>query len=233
VATCHIPANLSAKRAIPREDGIRSGPGTGEWEVMTFGLRETGLAAVAVLWTTLAAGSLLAGFDLLGERPLSDLGTEPPSALLFSAGLAGAALLLVGFHRHVRDRFPVSPTFSVAMLVGMTGQLVAAVVPIGGHGLAHRVHTTSALVLGASLPVLMWRFAATQPAGGWRRLSYGLFWAEVVACVVGLWLSARGVAPVAEIVPAAVFHCWIAAVTLASALIAPRPRAGLRGRDLQ
>jgi hypothetical protein len=183
---------------------------------MTFRLRETGLAAVVVLWTTLAAGSLLADFDLLGERPLSHLGTERASALLFSGGLVVAALLLVGFHTYVRDRFPVSPTFSVAMLVGMAAQLVAAVVPIGGAGLAHPVHTTSALVLGASLPVLMWRFAAAQPAGAWRRASYGLFWAEALACALGLWLSARSVAPVAEIVPAAVFHFWILAVTRAA-----------------
>jgi Protein of unknown function (DUF998) len=188
----------------------------GEWAVMTFRLRETGLAAVVVLWTTLAAGSLLAGFDLLGDRPLSHLGTERSSAVLFSGGLALAALLLVGFHHYVRDRFPVSPTFSVAMLVGMVGQLVAALVPIGGDGLAHQLHTTSALVLGASLPVLMWRFAAAQPRGSWRRLSYGLFWAEAVACVLGLWLSAHSVAPVAEILPAAVFHSWIVAVTFAA-----------------
>jgi Protein of unknown function (DUF998) len=183
---------------------------------MTLRRRETGLAAVVVLWTTLAAGSLLAGFDLLGERPLSHLGTEGASALLFSAGLAMAAVLLVGFHNYVRERFPVSPTFSVAMLVGMAGQLVAAVVPIGGDGLAHRVHTTSALVLGASLPVLMWRFAAAQPHGPWRRLTYGFFWAEAVACAVGLWLSAQSIAPVAEILPAAVFHSWIVALTFAS-----------------
>ena len=183
---------------------------------MTFRLRETGLAAVVVLWTTMAAGSLLAGFDLLGDRPLSHLGTERASALLFSGGLAVAALLLLAFHGYVRQRFPASPTFSAAMLVGMAGQLVAALVPIGGEGPAHRVHTTSALVLGACLPVLMWRFAAAQPPGPWRRLCYGLFWAEALACAVGLWLSARSIAPVAEILPAAVFHSWIVAVTLAS-----------------
>ncbi len=204
---------------------------------MTFRLRDTGPAAVLILWTTLAAGSLMAGFDLFGDRPLSYLGTERPSALLFSGGLAAAALLLVGFHQYVRDRFPVPSTFSLAMLVGMAGQLVAAVVPIGGDGLAHRVHTTSALVLGASLPVLMWRFAAGQPRGPWRRLGYGFFWAEGVACAVGLWLSARSVAPLAEILPAAVFHAWVLVVafgprrpaeTLGPSHSAPRTRHAWR-----
>ncbi len=198
---------------------------------MTFRLRDTGPAAVLILWTTLAAGSLLAAFDLFGDRPLSYLGTEPASALLFSGGLAAAALLLVGFHHYVRDRFPVPSTFSLAMLVGMAGQLVAAVVPIGGDGLAHRVHTTSALVLGASLPVLMWRFAAGQPGGLWRHLGYGFFWAEAVACAVGLWLSARSVAPLAEILPAAVFHAWVLVVAFGPR---SRPlRSGHAGRPLR
>ena len=101
------------------------------------------------------------------------------------------ALLLVAFHQWVRSVFPVTRGFSVAMLVGLAGQLVAAAVPIGGNGPAHRIHTTFALVLGVSLPVLMWRFAAAQPAGTWRRLAYRLFWLEAAACAVGLYLSAR------------------------------------------
>ncbi|HEV2071494.1 MAG TPA: DUF998 domain-containing protein [Acidimicrobiales bacterium] len=188
---------------------------------MTRLFRYAGLAAVTVLWTTLGAGTLLTGFDLLGERPLSYLGTEQPSALLFSGGLLAGALALVAFHRHLRARYPVTRLFSAAMLVGLAGQVVAALVPIGGNGVAHQVHTRAALVLGASLPLLMWRFAASQPAGAWRRRCYGLFWAEVAAVGVGLHLSARMVAPVAEILPAAVFHLWILAVTVFDAEVLP------------
>lgn len=181
---------------------------------MTRLLRYAGLVAVTTLWTTLGAGTLLTGFDLFGERPLSHLGTQQPSALLFSGGLLAGALALVGFHRHVRSRYRVTTLFSVALLVGLAGQVVAALVPIGGNGVGHQVHTRAALVLGASLPLLMWRFAASQPPGAWRRRCYGLFWAEAVAAGVGLHLSARMVAPVAEILPAAVFHVWIVAVTV-------------------
>jgi hypothetical protein len=180
-------------------------------------LRYAGLVAVATLWATLGAGAALTGFDLLGERPLSHLGTRQPSALLFSGGLVVAALALVAFHRHVRARYHVTAAFSVAMLVGLAGQVVAALVPIGGGGIGHRVHTTAGLVLGASLPLLMWRFAASQPAGRWRRVSYGLFWGEAAAVAAGLHLSARMVAPVAEVLPAAAFHLWIVVVTFAGA----------------
>lgn len=181
---------------------------------MTRLYRYAGVAAVTVLWGTLGAGTLLTGFDLLGERPLSYLGSQDRSAVLFSGGLLAGALALVAFHRHLRARYSVTTLFSAAMLAGLAGQVVAALVAIGGDGLGHRVHTTAALVLGASLPLLMWRFAASQPGGSWRRLCYGLFWAEAAAVAVGLHLSARMVAPLAEILPAAVFHLWIVAVTV-------------------
>jgi hypothetical protein len=175
------------------------------------------VAAVVTLWTTLGLASRLANFDLLGEQPLSYLGTRSRSDILFSVGLLVGAALLAAFHQYVRDHFPVGRGFSTAMLGGLVGQVVAAVVPIGGNGTAHKVHTTFALLLGASLPILMWRFAAAQLPGPWRRVAYALFWAEVAACAVGFYLSSRSVAPLAEILPAAVFHGWIATVTFVPA----------------
>ena len=176
---------------------------------------------MVTIWTTLLAGTVLAGFDLLGGRPLSYLGTLPRSAGLFTVGLAVSAVLFIAFHQYLRGAYRVASGFSAAMLVGMAGQLVAAFVPIGGDPTVHRIHTTSALVLAASLPVLMWRFAAAQAPGPWRRLTYAFFWAEVAACAGGLLLSAADLAPVAEIVPAVVFHGWILTVTSGAAEVAP------------
>jgi hypothetical protein len=70
--------------------------------------------------------------------------------------------------------------------------------------------------------------AAGQPRGSWRRLSYRLFWAEAMACVLGLYLSARSIAPVPEIVPGAVFHAWIVVVTFISISGARKPLAVVR-----
>lgn len=192
---------------------------------MDRSLRRAGVAGVVTIWAALFAGSVLAGFDLLGPLPLSYLGTRPRSAAFFTFGLAVSAVLFIAFHQYVRDAYRVSSGFSTAMLVGMAGQLVAAFVPIGGDPTVHRIHTTSALVLAASLPILMWRFAAAQAPGPWRRLTYGFFWAEVAACSGGLLLSAANLAAVAEIVPAAVFHAWILTVTLA----APEPQPAYSG----
>jgi hypothetical protein len=196
---------------------------------MRRSLEYTGVAAVVTVWTTLLAAAALTGFDLLGEDPLSYLGTQSQSAALFTLGLAIPALLLTAFHFYVRGRFPVSPGFSLAMLAGLAGQMVAAFIPIGGDPAVHRVHTTSALVLGASLPLLIWRFAAGQAAGHWRRLSYAFFWGEVTACLAGLYLSDLSIAPLAEILPGAVFHAWVVTVTVAGRQLsnaAPAPALG-------
>ena len=181
--------------------------------VMDRSLRSAGVAGVVTIWTALFAGTVLAGFDLLGPLPLSYLGTLPSSAGLFTFGLAVSAVLFIAFHGYLRSAYRLASGFSVAMLTGFAGQLVAAFVPIGGDPTLHRIHTTSALVLAASLPIFMWRFAASQVPGPWRRLTYAFFWAELAACAGGLLLSAANLAPAAEILPAAVFHAWIVTVT--------------------
>lgn len=176
--------------------------------------RYAGVAAVATLWSTVGAAMLRTGFPVLGERPLSWLAEDPAAALLFSTGLVVGALLLVVFALDVRGRHPVGAGFLAAMVGGMACQVVAGLVSIGGGRVENRVHTAAALALGASLPVLMWRFAAAQPAGRWRRVAYALFWAEAAACVVGIVLSQRSVAPLAEVIPAATFHLWVVVLTL-------------------
>lgn len=188
-------------------------------------LRYSGVAAVVTVWTTLLTATVVSDFDLLGTEPLSDLGSSGEPAALFTFGLAVPALLFAAFHHHLRRRFRVSRGFSVAMLVGLAGQMVAAFVPIGGDPAAHRLHTAAALTLGASLPLLMWQFAASQPPGRWRQRGYRLFWIEVAACAGGFALSSWGVAALAEALPAAAFHAWVLVTTLA------RQPAGLPRRS--
>lgn len=187
--------------------------------VMRPSLKYTGVAAVVTAWTTLLAATTVSGLDLLGAEPLSYMGTRRASAALFVIGLAVPAVLLVAFHNYVRNRHRVGVGFSLAMLVGLAGQMVAAFVPIDGEPPMHWIHTASALILGASLPILMWRFAAGQPPGPWRRLTYALFWAELAAVATGLYLSSRSVAPLAEILPGAVFQAWILTVTFTTLAI--------------
>ena len=174
----------------------------------------SGLAAVAALWLTQTTLTVALDFDLLGVRPLSDMALDADLGFLFGVGLMASALLFVTFLRYLRRRYALGPAFCVAMLIGMAGQFVAGVVPIGGTGITNRIHVTAALVLGASIPALMWRFAAGQRRGDWRRRCYGLFWLEAAACAVGLALSRHQVAPLAEILPALAFHAWVGVVTL-------------------
>ncbi len=189
-------------------------------------MRWTGVAAVAVLWSTQALAIVVTGFDLVGPRPLSELANRPSGALLFSAGLVVAAVLFLAFLGFLRQAYPVGRAFAAAMAIGMVGQTVAGILPIGGDGWVSRVHVISALVLGASIPVLMGCFAADQAPGAWRVRCWQLFGLEAAACGVGIVLSQAHIAPVAEILPATAFHLWVVVVTLAAPPPQPRPAGG-------
>jgi len=177
-------------------------------------LRWAGVAAVAVLWATVGIGMARSGLRLGDERPISYLGTDARTVLLFRVGLVAAAALLSGFAWAVSRRLRRATGFLTVFLLGMACQAVVAVVPLDGTGAAKTVHLTTGIALGLSLPLLMWRFAAAQAPGRWRGRSYLLLWAEVAGCVAGLALSRAGRATVAEAVPACLFHLWIIVVTL-------------------
>ncbi|MGI8777564.1 MAG: hypothetical protein ACR2LJ_09300 [Acidimicrobiales bacterium] len=185
-------------------------------------LRYAGLAAVVVLWVSVATAMYRAGLGFLGDRPISYLGTDPRSALVFRGGLIVAAGLMAGFSWYAFQRFSAPRSFLAASLIGLVGQVVAAVVLLSGPGSSHAVHTAGGLVLGASLPILMWRFAAASALGQRRRIAgCALFLLELVACAAGVALSISGRAPIAEIVPAFAFHLWVAVVTFWATSPAP------------
>ncbi len=175
--------------------------------------RFTGVAAVVVLWVSIAVALSITSLPLTGSQPLSHLSGQPGSDLWFSGGLALAACLFVAFHGYLRVRFRLSDSFSVFMILGMAAQFVAAVVPIGGDDVRSTVHQVSAMVLGASIPLFLWRFAVDQPRGNWRRLCFALVAVDVAACAVGIILSTRGAVPISQIIQAAAFHLWVVVVS--------------------
>ena len=177
-------------------------------------LRFAGVAAVGVLWTTVGLGMWRVAFDVTGDRAISYLGTDTRTMALFRGGLLVATVLLLGFAWAVKRSLARPTGFFGVFLVGMAGQAVVATVSIAGEGASHAAHTTGGIVLGLSLPLFIWRFAAGQPPGRWRRQSYGLLWLEVVAVVAGVALSRVHLAVVAEVLPAVGFHLWIIVVTV-------------------
>jgi hypothetical protein len=134
--------------------------------------------------------------------------------MLFRVGLVVAAVLLAAFAGVVHQRRSTPRCFPVVFLIGLVGQIVAAIVPLSGRGVSRAVHTTGGLVLGISLPILMGCFAAGQVGRSWRRVSWALFWLEAAACVAGVVLSRSMRAPIAEALPAGAFHLWILTVVV-------------------
>ena len=170
-----------------------------------------------------------AGLGVGDDRPISYLGTDPRGVVLFRVGLLVAALGFSVLAVEVGRRLARPTSFLVVFLGGQACQVVVALVSIAGRGTAHTVHTAAGILLGLSLPLLVWRYAAAQPPGRWRRVSYGLTVLEVGGCVVGVALSVAGRAVVAEVAPAIVFHLWVVVVTLLGPEWRSGPGAGVVG----
>jgi hypothetical protein len=191
------------------------------------------VAAVVVLWASIALGMARTGLGFFEDRPLSYLGTDAKTSLLFTAAMVVSAFLFAGFYLFVYDRYAASRSFLVVGFAGLLGQVVAGLVPLSGPGASHAVHVTGGIVVGLSLPLLMWRFAASQPRSSWRRKNYAFVWFEVAACIIGVLLSRSMRAAIAEIIPGAGYHLWILVVTIRSPTTTtppPSPRETVTGR---
>src|SRR2546423_3351596 len=167
------------------------------------------------------------GLGFSDPDPLSYLGTDVRSRTLFRAGLLVAAALLGAFAVFVHQRRSTPRCFLLVFLIGLGGQVVAAIIPLSGRGASPAVHTTGGLVLGISLPILMGCFATGQPAGSWRRFSWALFWLETAACVAGGVLSQSLRGPVARGLPACAFHPSVLTGAVPALGLGPRGGVGL------
>ena len=172
------------------------------------------MAAVGVLVVGIGAAIVVSGFAVGGDLPISHMANDDRAGPIVGASLVIAAVLFIVFCFDVRRRYPVDRAFVPVMVTAMAGQFVAGVVPIGAMGQSNPIHVVAGLILGELIPVFLGLFAAAQPAGAWRRTAMGLFGAQALATVVGILLSQRGIAAVAELVPALVFHLWVGVVTM-------------------
>lgn len=169
----------------------------------------SGLAAIIVIWSTVLLGMHLTGLGLFDDRPLSYIGTNPSTQTIFTTGLISSAVLVMCFGWYVYRTFRANKVFLVFLIIGQVGQIVSALAP--NQGTTRIIHTIFAFGIVFSLPILMWQFAKSQPAGSWKQSCYRLLYAEIISFVVGMGLFtlSKGVGPLGEALPAIAFHVWI------------------------
>lgn len=178
--------------------------------------RWSGVAGVIVLWAAIGLAMQRAGLSLVDVRPISYLGVLPDTAWLFSGGLLVSAGLFIAFAYYVRRHFRVYNRFLTYFLIGMTGQIVAAIIPYGEQSDLRLVHTVAAYFLAFSLPLLIQQFKQSQLRSPKLPIYQWLLYLEGVAFVVGLglFIFTKGIAPLGEALPAMGFHLWIITVSI-------------------
>lgn len=174
-------------------------------------LRWAGPGAVIVLWVGILSAMRAAGLSFYGSMPLSSLGVNEHSDLLFSATLIIAALFLMLFCVYLNIRYKVTRGFTAIFMTGQVAQIVAAIVPFGGS--SKNFHSTAAFVLAFSLPLHIWLFAKSQ-SGKLRQLAYQLLWLELACFTLGIgtFVLTNKVAPLAQSLPAVAFHVWLVGI---------------------
>ena len=181
-------------------------------------IRFTGLAGVILLWTTTLLAMLRTGLGLIDSRPLSHLGVDPLSSMLFSTGLVVSSVLFVLFALFARRTYRANKRFLIYFFIGQAGQIIVAVAPYGMDSSYRLIHTVAAFTLAFSLPFLIREFAHSQKVVRYQKLFRYLFLLELVMFVVGMGIftMTRGIAPIGEILPAVGFHIWIIVATFTS-----------------
>ncbi len=177
--------------------------------------RFSGLGGVAVLWLSIGIAMSIAHLGLIDMRPISYLGVDPRTKLLFSGGLLLSSALFIVFALQLHRNFKLRPRFLAYFLVGQAGQIVAAIVPYGATSSLRLIHTIAAYILAFSLPLLIREFARSRSTDHFYPVYRWLTWLELLAFAVGisLFVFTSGIAPLGEALPALGFHLWIIVIT--------------------
>lgn len=183
---------------------------------LTYLARYSGVAGVVILWTTTLLAMRRASLGLVDNRPLSHLGVDPLSSMLFSTGLVISSALFIKFALYIMATHRANSRFFIYFLIGQAGQIIVAIAPYGMNSSYRLIHTIAAFTLAFSLPLLIREFARSQGDSQYQPLYRTLFMLELVMFVVGMGIftMTRGIAPMGEILPAVGFHIWIIVVTL-------------------
>lgn len=176
----------------------------------------SGVAGVLLLWTTTLLAMSRIGLGLVDTRPLSHLGVDPWSSMLFSTGLIVSSALFIIFALYAKKTYRANNRFIIYFLIGQAGQLIVAIAPYGMNSSYRLVHTIAAFTLAFSLPFLIREFARSQTNIKHSNLFRNLFLSELVMFVlgIGIFTMTEGIAPIGEILPAVGFHIWIIAATI-------------------
>jgi hypothetical protein len=174
----------------------------------------SGVFAVFIIWLATLLSMYRTGLGLFDDRPISFLATDPSSRWLFIGGLIVSALLLIAFAHYVNVEFGVNNKFLKYFVVGQIGQIILAVSPYGETAVGV-IHLLAAFTLAFSLPLLIKQFAVSQKKSRYHQVYRYLLRFEQVSFVIGigLFVFARGLAPLGEAMPAIGFHLWIIVVT--------------------
>ncbi|GAC1391407.1 MAG: hypothetical protein NVSMB46_03850 [Candidatus Saccharimonadales bacterium] len=176
----------------------------------------SGIIGVVILWIGIVSGMIIAHLRLIDKRPISYLGYDPKTTLLFTLTLVLSSILFIFFAILINHIYHIKNNFLAFFIVGQIGQIIAALVSYDIHNKYRIIHTVAAFTLAFSLPLLMRSFKnASLNSNNYSTLQK-LFRLELCLFIIGigLFVFTKGLAPLGEVLPALGFHIWIIYITI-------------------
>jgi hypothetical membrane protein len=177
-----------------------------------------GILGVGIIWLGVAAAMYIGKLGLFSTLPISSLGVNPRTSILFSISLLLSSVFFIKFAYYVSREFNVKNKFLLYFLIGQIGQIIVAIAPYGNHSRYKLVHTVAAFVLAFSLPFLIQQFYYSQAKSSHKSLYKNLLVLEILLFIIGIgaFVFTKGIAPLGEILPTLGFHIWIIVVSIIS-----------------
>jgi hypothetical protein len=171
----------------------------------------SGLAGVVIIWLGVGLAMFIGKLSLFSALPVSSLGVNPKTSVLFSLSLLISSGLFISFAYYIRSTYMIRNKFLTLFLVGQFGQIIVAIAPYGADSRYKLIHTIAAFILAFSLPYLIHQFYRSQALSTYRGLYRNLMLIEILLFIIGIgaFVFTKGIAPLGEILPTMGFHLWI------------------------
>lgn len=178
--------------------------------------RWSGFFAVVTVWIGIIVAILRAPLNLLSDQPISSLGTNSRTSLLFAATLILSSVWFVMFALYLRQKMQAHVIAPVSLIIGQVAQVLVALAPYNVAGATRYIHVAAAYMVAISLPLSMYLYAKTSRNNYLKKLTMRFFVVELSAFVLGLgwFIFAPTAGGLAEITTAVVFDVWVLTIGL-------------------
>lgn len=180
-------------------------------------VKYSGILGIGTLWGSVGLSLYIARINILGKRPISDLGVYPSTKYLFNIGLILTSIFLLTFLHNLSKNLKLSKVFVATFMIGQICQIIIAFTPFNSTNILRPIHVIAGFAFAITLPLSIWLFSKTPNIS--RRIktvSRCFFYTELLLFTIGIswFVLASRAGALSEMLTAIAFDLWIVVLTI-------------------